>query len=171
MTPLKTEKPLWAWFVLIGGGLFLLTSLPGFVLISFIPLWKTGELSFWTIMYMMIPLCVLTGTIWGIARAVNTLRTFKLEQSRAAIIDAGSAEAVKPIWPWLVIAPGALLLIKMGPGVVMLPIMPLFLAGMSTDSGTTPSYVPLLIVVIGYGLMSGYIFLLVRAIKRLSRKP
>ncbi|MDM5330100.1 hypothetical protein [Neobacillus sp. CF12] len=61
-------------------------------------------------------------------------------------------------------------MIGSGPGAIMLPIMPLFLAGMSTDSLDTPDYVPILIFVIGYGLMIGYTFLLIKAIKTLRKK-
>ncbi|UGB30916.1 hypothetical protein [Metabacillus sp. B2-18] len=74
------------------------------------------------------------------------------------------------IWPWLVLIPGGLLLVSTGPGIIMLPIMPLFLAAMSTDSGANPDYVPLLIIVIGYGLMIGYITLVVLAIKKLRKR-
>ncbi|HZG71398.1 MAG TPA: hypothetical protein VEY51_07640 [Chondromyces sp.] len=81
-----------------------------------------------------------------------------------------SAKTQKPIWPWIVIGFGAVSLIGAGPGAIMLPIMPLFLAAMSTDSGNTPDYVPSLILVIGYGLLIGYTTLLIKAIKTLRSK-
>lgn len=34
----KKENPIWAWFVLIGGGLFLLRYLPGMLLTLAIPI-------------------------------------------------------------------------------------------------------------------------------------
>jgi hypothetical protein len=50
----KKKNPLWAWFVLIGGGLFLLQSLPGMLLTIAIPLWKPDEFSFFTVIYIPI---------------------------------------------------------------------------------------------------------------------
>jgi hypothetical protein len=76
----------------------------------------------------------------------------------------------KPVWPWIVIGAGAVLVISTGPAAIMLPVMPLLLAGFSTDSSSTPDYVPTLIIFVGYGILLGYILLLVKAIKRLRTK-
>ncbi|WP_181313551.1 hypothetical protein [Planomicrobium soli] len=48
--------------------------------------------------------------------------------------------------------------------------MPMYLAAMSTDSGTMPGYVPVLSVIIGYALISAYVVLLIRAVKALRAK-
>jgi hypothetical protein len=40
MNQSKIENPLWAWFVLIGGGIFLLKVAPGMLITVAIPLWK-----------------------------------------------------------------------------------------------------------------------------------
>ena len=179
MTDYKTEKPRWAWFVLICGGLFLLNSFPGIFLYLLLPFWKSDEFNFFTIVLMVISLCILIVTIWGMKRAYNTIRASRQMEPATLSIEGldvpqpsadDPSKQTKSIWPWLVIIPGVLLLVNSGPGVMMLPIMPLFLAGMSTDSGTAPDYVPILIILIGYGLMIGYVILLVKAIKALRIK-
>jgi hypothetical protein len=175
------QQPIWAWIVLIGGGLFLFSAFPGLFLVFIMSAWKANELGFFTILYMTIALCLLAGTVWGLVKAFKAIRPYNQQKKdflHEYFKDINSPESVnsavskkaKPIWPWIVIAPGALLLISSGPGVIMLPIAPLFLAGMSTDSGTTPEYIPLLILVVGYGLMISYIILVVKAIKTLRAK-
>lgn len=165
------QQPIWAWVVLIGCGLFLLSALPGFLLTLFMTFWQANELSFFSIIFMTITLCILVVTGWGMKRAIQAIRAYNQAKKNLVLeyIEV-TDNRKKPIWPWVVIGSGALLLISAGPGVIMLPIAPLFLAGMSTDSGTTPDYVPILILVIGYGLIVGYIILLVKAIKALRAK-
>ncbi|WP_218895473.1 hypothetical protein [Neobacillus driksii] len=52
----------------------------------------------------------------------------------------------------------------------MLPVMPLLLAAFSTHSPSTPDYVPILIIFVGYGILVGYTILLIKAIKKLRLK-
>ncbi|SEN64428.1 hypothetical protein SAMN05192533_11685 [Mesobacillus persicus] len=177
MTQYETQQPIWAWVVLIGGGLFLFSAFPGIFFMLLIPFWKPDEFNLFSILFMTIGLLVLVGTIWGMVRSFKALREYQQikKQRESTFIQEThpttmkSATSKKPIWPWIIIAIGGIPLVGMGPGILMLPIMPLFLAGMSTDSGTTPDYVPLLIIFIGYGLMIGYIILLIIAIKALRR--
>jgi hypothetical protein len=175
------QQPIWAWIVLIGGGLFLLSAFPGIFLVLFMSFWQANELSYFTFIYMTIALCILVVTIWGMKRALGAIQAYNREKrsflneyfkdiNPAELSNSLSVKKQKPIWPWIVLAPGALLLISTGPGVIILPIAPLFLAGMSTDSGTTPDYVPILIFTVGYGLMIGYFILVVKAIKTLRAK-
>jgi len=176
----KKENPIWAWFVLIGGGLFLLKALPGMLLTLAIPLWKPDEISFFTFIYIPIILGILGLTIWGLKKAFSALKDYqqvKNSQTPALIEEVPEpakqelpAKTKKPVWPWIVIGAGAVLGIGSGPAALMLPIMPIFLAGMSTDSPHTPDYVPNLILTVGYGLMIGYIVLLIKAIKTLRKK-
>lgn len=181
MSQSNLQQPIWAWIILIGGGLFLLSAFPGIFFILFMSFWKANELSFFTIIYMTIALCILVVTLWGMKRAYGAIQHYNREKKSflneyfkdiepLELSKTTTVQKKKPIWPWIALAPGALLLIGSGPGVLMLPIAPLFLAGMSTDSGTTPEYVPLLILVVGYGLMIGYIILVVKAIKTLRAK-
>jgi hypothetical protein len=172
----KRKNPLWAWFVLIAGGLFLLQSLPGMLLTIAIPLWKPDEFSFFTVIYIPIVLGILVVTIWGLKKAFSAIKCYQqvkntgisAPQPKPIILSAPAAKI--PVWPWIVIGSGAVVVIGSGPGAIMLPIMPLFLTGMSTDSPDTPDYVPILIFVIGYGLMIGYTILLIKAIKTLRKK-
>ncbi|WP_423800676.1 hypothetical protein [Neobacillus sp. SAB-20_R2A] len=178
MRPSNQQQPIWAWVVLIGGGLFLFTSLPGLPFIIFMTFWKANELSFFSLIFIVISLAIISVIIWGMKRAYNALRdynrakkAYELESlQEPKLLNSHSSKTKKPIWPWVVIGLGALLIVGTGPGIIMLPIAPLFLAGMSTDSGTTPDYVPFLIIVIGYGLMAGYVILLIKAIKTLKAK-
>lgn len=172
MTQSKAQNPLWAWFTLIGGVCFLFTGAPYLFMTALIPIWKPDELSFFSIMYITLALCMLIVLFWGMKQAFLTLKAYKKRgENQAAVPEIKpSTGNQKPVWPWVVIVPGALLLIFSGPGAIMLPIMPLFLAGMSTDSGTVPDYVPLAIFFGGYGLIAGYVMLLVKAIKTLKAK-
>lgn len=178
----KKENPIWAWFVLIGGGLFLLRALPGMLLTLLIPFWKPDEVSFFTFIYIPIILGILGLTIWGLTKAFSAIKGYqqvKNSQTPALIEEVPAQETAKqelptktkkPVWPWIVIGAGAVLGIGSGPAALMLPIMPIFLAGMSTDSPHTPDYVPILILVVGYGLMISYTILLIKAIKTLRNK-
>jgi hypothetical protein len=190
MKQTEITNPIWAYFVLIGGGIFALTTFPGILLMMTIPLWKRDEISFFSILFMVIGLCFIIVIGWGMKKAFVAIKTYRVwiktvepgvsekpieliggkGEKTAEPIDGGSEKKKKPIWPWVALAPGALILVSSGPGVLMLPIAPLFLAGMSTDSGNTPGYVPGLIIVIGYGLLIGYTVLVVKAIKRLRVK-
>jgi hypothetical protein len=175
MGQFEAQKPLWPWFVLIGGGIFLVSAAPGLLMSFLLPFWKAEELGLFMYIFILIATLMLIGTIWGMVKAYQALRnpiqpihdiplnSEKFQESHKNLSNK------KPIWPWVVIAPGALLLISSGPGVIMFPIMPLFLAGMSTDSGSTPDYVPILIVLIGYTLIIGYVTLVVIAIRTLIR--
>lgn len=175
------QQPIWAWIVLIGGGLFLLSAFPGLIMVIIMSFWKANELSFFSILFMTIALCIIVAAGWGMMKAFRAIQSYnrnKQDFLHEYFKDIDLAEPSvghstkkrKPIWPWIAIAPGAFLLISSGPGVILLPIAPLFLAGMSTDSGSTPDYVPLLILVVGYGLMIGYTILVVKAIKTLRAK-
>ncbi|MBM7662308.1 hypothetical protein JOC85_003115 [Bacillus mesophilus] len=180
MTNENIQKPVLAWFILIGGGLFALSTFPGMLLMMLIPFWKPDELSFMTIIFMTIAVCIVVTTIWAMKRAFQSIRNYNLAKKvtdETIYINTSSQDQdepfiennKKPIWPWVVIIPGAVLLISTGPAVIMFPIMPLFLAGMSTDSGSTPDYIPFLIIIIGYGLMIGYTILVIMAIKALRK--
>ncbi|TWT25124.1 hypothetical protein [Planomicrobium sp. CPCC 101110] len=175
----KPKNQLLPWFVLIVGGLFMIPTLPFTLLLVLMPLWKPDEVSFFSMLFTSIlaGLCILA--IRAMRRAFKSLRPSKTADEKIAIPhpeapvhNAAPAQptAKKPLWPWMIIVPGALLLIASGPGAMMLPIMPLYLAAMSTDSGTTPDHVPALIIGIGYALLSGYILLLVKAVNALRGK-
>ncbi|KKK38075.1 hypothetical protein WQ57_11360 [Mesobacillus campisalis] len=171
------QSPIWAWLVLIGGGLFLISALPGIIFTVLMTFFKPNELSFVSFIMAAISVSILFVTGWAMKRAYRAIKAFNEAKQGAmpAAAPAGSLsysplKTKKPIWPWVVIVPGILLMIKAGAGVMMLPIMPIFLAGMSTDSGTAPDYLPFLIIVGGYGLMIVYIILVVRAIKALRGK-
>lgn len=176
----KPKNQLLSWFVLIAGGFFLAPTLPFTLLLILMPLWKPDEVSFISMLFTSIPvgLCVLA--IWAMRRAFKSLRPPKGAADKQVAIpqpetpvhstEPTQPPAKKPLWPWIIIVPGALLLVAAGPGAMMLPIMPMYLAAMSTDSGTTPDYVPALIIVIGYALIFGYILLLVKAVKALRGK-
>jgi hypothetical protein len=176
MGQFEAQKPLWPWFVLIGGGIFLVTAGPGLLMSILLPFWRAEELGLFMYSFIIIAIIMFSGTIWGMMKAYQALKNQRVnvipyspEQSIKIQESHNSSINKKPIWPWVVIAPGALLLVGSGPGVIMLPIMPLFLAGMSTDSGNTPDYVPVLIFLVGYTLIIGYIILVVIAIKTLMR--
>ncbi|TWT14576.1 hypothetical protein [Planomicrobium sp. CPCC 101079] len=157
----------------------MISTLPYMLILLFMPLWKPDEVSMLSMIFTVIPVSICALVIWTMRRAyktvrsIKTLATWQAPDLEPATQNTGAEppHAVKkPVWPWLVIVPGALLLLSMGPGAMMLPIMPLYLAAMSTDSGTAPSYVPALLVIIGYALICGYVVLLVRAIKALRAK-
>jgi len=167
------QNPIWAWVVLILGGLFMVFSLPGMLLTLFMQIRQLEIVSSISIIFFTIGVCMIVVLIWGMKRAWMAIKSYNEFKAKYAVIEPkldSTPPVKKPIWPWVVIGVGALSVLGMGPGVLMLPIMPLFLAGMSTDSGTTPEYVPMLILLIGYGLMIGYTILLVKAIKRLRSK-
>ncbi|MCM3585843.1 hypothetical protein M3182_08815 [Mesobacillus maritimus] len=174
-----TQYPIWAWVVLIGGAIFLVSALPGFISTLLIPLWKPDELGMFSMLFSLMALCFLFFRIWGMRKAYQALKAYQPLQKQQAsfvsqpqnIVEESPLPVIKkPIWPWFFIVPGVLLLIGMGSAVLMLPIMPLFLAGMSTDSGTVPDYVPILIILVGYGVMIGFTILLVLAIRALRKK-
>ncbi|MFS0575753.1 hypothetical protein AB1K83_08965 [Sporosarcina sp. 179-K 3D1 HS] len=166
------QKPVWAWLVLIGGGLFAVTAFPGIFVMLLVPLFRWQELSFFSILFMTLAICILVVVIWGMKRAWQAIKAYRLIDPSSLTVLPEELMPVrkKPIWPWFVILPGAFVIISTGPGVIMLPIMPIFLAGMSTDSGDTPEYVPLLIFFGGYGIIIGYIILLIFAIRALRMK-
>jgi hypothetical protein len=172
------QKPLWPWFVLIGGGLFLGSAAPGLLMSILLPFWRAEELGLFMYIFFMIAIIMVIATIWVMVKAYQALKSHNQPFNEIPFKQDGEIDlhevhkttiTKKPIWPWVVIAPGALLLVGSGPGVLMLPIMPLFLAGMSTDSGNTPDYVPILIILIGYTLILTYVILVVIAIKTLIR--
>lgn len=175
--PTSSQKPIWAYFVLVFGAFFLVTTAPAGIILLLVPFFKPDEISIMSSILTAFMLILPAGTTWAMLRSYKAVKTYQFLKKEAALLsldkqvmdDEGEipAKAKKPFWPWLVIAPGALLLISSGPGAVMFPIMPLFLAGMSTDSSATPAYVPALLIFGGYGLMIGYAILVWRAIKAL----
>lgn len=182
--PPATHKQALSWIVLIFGALFLLYLTPSIFITVLLPIWKPEEFSVVSAVLSVISLSFVAATIWTMRRAYKSLRAVKAERSFPVetIIASKKETALFPlqkettketkklIWPWLVIAPGALLLIGSGPGAIMLPIAPLFLAAMSTDSGNTPDYVPFSIIAIGYGLMFTYAIFVFFAIKALRSR-
>jgi hypothetical protein len=173
----KPKNLILAWFVLIAGGLFLVPTLPYTLLLLLMPIWKPDEAGFFSTLLTAIPASICAATIWGMRRAYKTVRPAKtvqgpdeLEEQLAQPVQAMPSFEKKLIWPWFVIVPSGLLMVAMGPGTMMLPIMPVYLAAMSTDSGSVPDYVPALIFVIGYALILGYAILLFKAIKALRAK-
>lgn len=171
MSQRSQQNPIWAWAVLIIGSLFIFTSLPGMLFTSYMQIRQLETVSSISIIFFTIGICIFVIVLWGMKRAWEAIKSYNQYKAlEPGNIKTDTPQEKKPIWPWVVIGLSALLILSMGPGVIMLPIMPLFLAGMSTDSGTTPDYVPVLIFVIGYGLMIGYILILIKAIKRLRSK-
>ncbi|MGK7379363.1 hypothetical protein ACSFXN_16140 [Planococcus sp. 1R117A] len=175
--PPSAQFPLLAWFVLIIGAFFFVSMLPIFFMTVILPIWRPEEFSFVSVIILLIAagfMAIAWRMMKWAKQEMKTAGRQKKEMSlppeeRPSLLLPEEVPDKKPIWPWLVIAPGALLLISAGPGAVMFPIMPLFLAGMSTDSETVPEYVPLLIILIGYGVMGGYVYWLFRAIKALRK--
>lgn len=169
MHPSHVQTPLWAWLVLIGGVFFIVTAVPGILLTVVVPLFRWQELSFFSILFMTLATCICFVVFWGMKRAWQAIQAARLieRDSISPPLINPTIRVNKPIWPWFVILPGVFAIIGMGPGVIMLPIMPIFLAAMSTDSGQTPDYVPLLLVFGGYGIILGYLILLIFAIRAL----
>ncbi|WKA55712.1 hypothetical protein [Planococcus shixiaomingii] len=176
----KPQNQLLSWIVLIVGGLFLIPTLPFTLLLISMPIWKPDETSFLSLLFTALPVAICAATIWAMRQAYKAIRLSASTTGQASAVLPKSPEQViendlpsarkKPVWPWAVIVPGVLLLFALGPGAMMLPIMPVYLAAMSTDSGTAPDYVPALIVVIGYTLILAYAVLLVKAIQVLRAK-
>lgn len=174
-----TRPPMLAWFVLIVSAFILLSMLPIVFMTAILPIWRPEEFSVVSMVMLLVALSFAAGALLAIRWSKQTIgtavrRNSALEEKSSELPSAfpeaeKAGEKKKPVWPWLVIAPGALLLVSTGPGAVMLPIMPLFLAGMSTDSGNTSAYVPALIILIGYGIIGIYGYWLFRAIKVLRK--
>lgn len=177
--PNKAATPIWAWFVLVFGAIFLVTMVPVLIILLLLPFFKPEETSIVSIFFTLFGVAMVAAAFWGMAKAYQAIKFHrKIQKEQEVLFDqndqageiSGTEQtAAKPVWPWIVIVPGAALIVMSGPGALMFPIMPLFLAGMSTDSGQTPDYVPALIILIGYGLMFGYAILVVMAIKALRR--
>lgn len=168
-----------SWVILIGGTILFVTIAPFALLLALMPFWKPDEVSILSMVFTATPLSMSILVFWIMSRAYKSIRNqhkqfmephenTEAEEIEPILLEKETANN-KPVWPWLVIIPSILLLISMGPGVVMLPIMPVFLAGMSTDSGQTPGYVPMLIILIGYSLLAGFCFLFFKAIRVLRR--
>ncbi|MED4532412.1 hypothetical protein [Metabacillus fastidiosus] len=171
------KNPIWAWFVLIGGLLFLIQFFPTIIITLVLLFQKPADLTSFSIIYMTMALCIVVIAVWAIKRALYALKTYnkvKKEQQQnfsgdsSKLITAELSKRKKTIWPWVVIGSGVLLLISAGPGVIMLPIMPIFLAGMASDAGPPPAYVPFLILTIGYGIIIGYTILFIKAVKKIK---
>lgn len=176
--PRKAETPIWAWFVLVVGAMFSVTMVPVLLIFLLLPFFRPQETSIVSILFTGFAFLMVATAVWGMAKALKAIKFHRqtrqepvilLEKTEPTIESAGTgpSETAKPLWPWFVILPGAALIVMSGPGALMFPIMPLFLAGMSTDSGQTPQYVAMLIILIGYGLMIGYAILVVLAVRAL----
>ncbi|NYE03363.1 hypothetical protein F4694_000082 [Bacillus niacini] len=74
MNQSKIENPFWAWFVLIGGGIFLLKAAPGMLITVAIPLWKPDEFSTFSIFYFVFALGILALTILGMKKAYSAIK-------------------------------------------------------------------------------------------------
>lgn len=178
--PPVPQKPIWAWFVLIFGTVFLTLTAPAGIVLLLVPFFKPDEISFMSSLLTAFMLILPAAALWAVIRSFKTIKAYQLHQREHALLQPKEeplpgetpvpAKTKKPLWPWVVIAPGAALLISSGPGALMFPIMPLFLAGMSTDSPDTPGYVPALLFFGGYGLMIGYGLLVWRAIRALRTR-
>lgn len=184
---MPSNNQILSWIILIGGAIFSIMTFPFILLLVFMPFWKPDEVSFLSMVFTAIPLAFSIMTFWAMRRAYKAIRNhrqnFNAEDEKTKktelepVISPNATETYsesvteknRPVWPWVVIVPSILLVISMGPGAIMLPIMPLFLAGMSTDSGQTPDYVPFLIILIGYGLLAGFALLLFKAVYALRR--
>ncbi|MDZ5474117.1 hypothetical protein SM124_20650 [Bacillus sp. 31A1R] len=86
-----------------------------------------------------------------------------------AIQEEIKSEQSKNQKSWIMIILIGLIAVTLGPGIIFLPILPLFLAAMSTDSGNTPGYVPLLILVVGYTIIGGIFYGIWRVFKSLRK--
>jgi hypothetical protein len=179
MNQSKIENPLWAWLVRIGAGIFLLKAAPGIIITVAIPLWKPDEFSIFSIFYFVFALGILALTILGMKKAYSAIKAYQQVKNNQVVphvevspepITQIQPAAKKLVWPWIVIGAGVILVISTGPAALMLPVMPLLLAAFSTDSPSTPDYVPILIIFVGYGILVGYTILLIKAIKKLRLK-
>jgi hypothetical protein len=75
----------------------------------------------------------------------------------------------QPIWAWIVLILTGLVILKTGFGFIAIPLLPLLLAGFSTDAPGTPAYVPILVLVISYSILLVWVVLLVFAIRSVVR--
>ncbi|WP_281864154.1 hypothetical protein [Planomicrobium okeanokoites] len=168
-----------SWVILIGGIILFISVAPFALLLATMPFWKPDEVSFLSMLFTAIPVSISILIFWTIKSAYKSIKNQRNqsmdlhEETFGKVNDTAPAGKAtgdnKPIWPWFILIPSILLLVSTGPGVIMLPIMPLFLAGMSTDSGQAPAYVPMLIIMIGYGLLAGFSILLYKAVRALVR--
>ncbi|EST53860.1 hypothetical protein T458_18805 [Brevibacillus panacihumi W25] len=75
----------------------------------------------------------------------------------------------QPIWAWIVIGITGLFILKYGLAVLALPILPILLAGFATDSPGTPGYVPIVVMIVSYLILLGWLLLLIFAIRSVVR--
>ncbi|MFE8701605.1 hypothetical protein ACFYKX_13455 [Cytobacillus sp. FJAT-54145] len=158
---MSSQKPVWAYVYIILSVLFLLQygiTLFFMVLNPFVSMFSGGFSSYWT-MLSIVALVIIAVWFYFFRKAIREIKAYNLVVKDALAKE--SDDGVRDKNPllvgkkssWIVIGIFAVC-IFLGPGIFTLPIMPLFLAGMSTDSGTTPAYVPILIIIVGYSVMA-----------------
>lgn len=77
--------------------------------------------------------------------------------------------AKKSVWAWGFLGVTSVILAILGPGFLVLPLLPLLLAGFSQDAGPTAAYIPFGIIFGGYGLMIFWGWGVYKALKRIRR--
>jgi hypothetical protein len=82
----QIENPSWAWFVLIGGGIFLLKAAPGMLIMVAIPLWKPDEFSIFSIFYLIFALGILAVTFWGMKKSYNVHKDISTGKKQSSFI-------------------------------------------------------------------------------------
>lgn len=76
---------------------------------------------------------------------------------------------MKKTLSWIFLGINAVLFLpSLGFGLLMMPILPLFLAGMSTDSGDTTYVIPT--IIIGYMIVFAWYYALFKSIQLVTRK-
>lgn len=174
MNQLNVQKPFWAWFFLILCGLFLLMASPIILVLLLTTFSKPDD--YIIIIFDIIVLCIIIPIIWGFWKALDAIRAYNLLKKKMihSSIESNSTELLikdlkksrEPIWPWIVIGTATLPLIFMGPLVVTIPAIPLFLAVFSGSEGLTSYW----IFTIGYAILICYAILLIIAIKKILNK-
>ncbi|QYY43096.1 Holliday junction resolvase RecU [Aneurinibacillus sp. XH2] len=169
----EQKRPLWAYITVAITTLFLLAQGPKVFLLPFFPFMMSGFLnrpfnpSVIQIFFLLVGLTILAVAVWLIVKAIRAI--IKDQKRNPFRKNKGEFKRKGPLWAWIVIAIFGLGIIWIGPGILMLPILPLIMAGFSADSPNTPEYVPLMVMGIGYALLIGCIVLFISAIRAIKK--
>jgi hypothetical protein len=169
----KQKRPLWAYVTVVITALFLIMQGPRVLLLPLFPFMMGGFFnrpfnpSVIQAFYLLIGLTIFAAAVWLVVKA---FRAVTKDQKRNPLRkNKGQFKRKGPLWAWIVIIVLGLGIISLGPGIFMLPILPLMMAGFSADSPNTPEYVPLMVMGIGYALLTGCIVLFILAIRAIRK--
>ncbi|TLS38459.1 hypothetical protein [Pseudalkalibacillus caeni] len=177
------NRPIWAWVVVGFAILFLLVGRGP--MIFFYPLLILGlgerpfNPGFFNIFFFVTGYGILAVFIYYVIKAVKILVKKSEDLQENTISKASEAneqdnlnkpfKKKQPVWAWTVVIIVGLLVVGTGPGVILVPVMPLMLAAFSTDSGNYPAFLPITIVLVGYGLLIGITWLTILAIRTIRK--